>query len=284
MTSSVFSRLNFISHEAEHIATLSYSITTGFSMPDKIIDAALAEVKRTSDISQDVLKSGAYLYPPKGRTRRHDPYLEQRLTSVQGIFYFAAHKDLWKPFRARAGATISLGLGVTSAMFFFTYVPQMAVMAITSGPLAAISAGVLVLSESSTITNLLARSFLVEEALIDTFDGTLVARGQESLVAEGRQLKPNSGGMDAIARLGKAISRPFTKMSPQSLFRSLLYLPLNLIPMVGTVLYITAQGRRIGPKLHARYFQLKGWNSRQQDEWLAKHKAAYTGYENFHTT
>lgn len=163
-------------------------------------------------------------------------------------------------------------------MFFFTYVPQMAVMAFTNGPLAALSAGFLVLSESSTITTLLSRTFLVEEALIDTFDGTLVARGQESLVAEGRQLKPKSGGMDAIARLGKAFSKPFTRLNPQSLLRSLLYLPLNLIPVVGTVLYITVQGKRVGPRLHARYFQLKGWGTKQQDEWLAKNQAAYTGY------
>lgn len=196
----------------------------------------------------------------------------------KGIFYFIAHKDLRRPFVSRAGATVSLGLGVTSAMFFFTYVPQMAIMALTSGPIAAISAGFLVLSESSAITNLLSRSFLVEEALVDTFDGTLVARGQESLVAEGRQLKPRSGGRDAIARLGKAISRPFTRLSPQSLLRSLIYLPLNLIPVVGTVLYITVQGKRVGPRLHARYFQLKGWSSQQQEEWLAKNKAAYTGY------
>lgn len=34
-------------------------------MPDKIVDAVLAEAKKTSDVSQDVLKSGAYLYPLK---------------------------------------------------------------------------------------------------------------------------------------------------------------------------------------------------------------------------
>ena len=93
---------------------------------------------------------------------------------------------------SRIGRTLSLGMGVTSFMFFFTYVPQMAIMAFTSGPLAAISAGLLVLTESATITNLLSRSFVVQDALIDTFDGTLVARGQEPLVAKGRQLNPRS--------------------------------------------------------------------------------------------
>ncbi|KAJ5732641.1 hypothetical protein N7493_004122 [Penicillium malachiteum] len=228
-------------------------------MSSHIKDAAIAEAKSVQEASKGVLKSGAYLYPFKG------------------IIFFATHKDLWGPFLARAGRTVSLGLGVTSFMFFFTYVPQMAVIAFTSGPLAAISAGLLVLSESATITNILSRSFLVEDALIDTFDGTLVARDQESLVAQGRQVKPRSGGLDAISRLGKVFSRPFSSFKPEVLIRSLLYLPLNLIPVVGTVIYVAVQGKKIGPGLHSRYFQLKGWNSKQRDEWVEKNRASYTG-------
>ncbi|KAJ5935457.1 hypothetical protein N7466_005004 [Penicillium verhagenii] len=228
-------------------------------MSSHIKDAAIAEVKSVQAASEGILRSGAYLYPFKG------------------IIFFATHKDLWGPFTARAGRTISLGLGVTSFMFFFTYVPQMAIMAFTSGPLAAISAAVLVLSESATLTNIFSRSFLVEDALIDTFDGTLIARNQESLVAQGRQVKPQSGSRGAVARLGKIFSRPFAKFKPQVLLRSLLYLPLNMIPVVGTVLYIAVQGKRIGPGLHTRYFQLKGWDSAQQEEWIAKNRGGYTG-------
>ncbi|KAJ5128617.1 hypothetical protein N7448_002333 [Penicillium atrosanguineum] len=227
-------------------------------MSDKVKDAVIAEANSVRAASQDVVKSGAYLYPFKG------------------IIFFATHKGLWGPFASRAGRTISLGLGVTTAMFFFTYVPQMAVMALTSGPLAAVSAAILVLSESSAITNLLSRSFLLEDALLDTFDGTLIARNQEPLLAQGRQIKPQSGGRTAAARLGKMLSRPFTRLKPQALLRSLIYLPLNLIPVVGTVLYIAVQGKRAGPMLHARYFQLKGWNSEQQGEWVTKHRGAYT--------
>ncbi|KAJ6017603.1 hypothetical protein N7451_000982 [Penicillium sp. IBT 35674x] len=228
-------------------------------MSNHIKDAAIAEAKSVRAASEGVLKSGAYLYPFKG------------------IIFFATHKDLWGPFTARAGRTITLGLGVTSFMFFFTYVPQMALMAFTSGPIAAISAAVLVLSESATLTNIFSRSFLCEDALIDTFDGTLIARQQESLVAQGRQVRPQSAGRDAVARLGKLFSKPFSRFKPQVLLRSLLYLPLNMIPVVGTVLYIAVQGKRVGPGLHARYFQLKGWDSVQRDEWVAKNRAAYTG-------
>lgn len=70
--------------------------------------------------------------------------------------------------------------------------------------MAALTTVLLVLSESSTIVTLISRSFLLDEALLDVFDGTLLARNETAVVAEGRQL--NSSG-DAISKLGKLIKR-----------------------------------------------------------------------------
>ena len=50
----------------------------------------------------------------------------------------------------------------------------------------------------------------VFDSLVDTFDGTLVARGQTELVARERKVKSGGAG-DAIARLGKLVSKPFEK-------------------------------------------------------------------------
>ncbi|KAF7589797.1 hypothetical protein BBP40_003859 [Aspergillus hancockii] len=227
-------------------------------MDDKLKKALLEETSHAQAIAHDVAVSGAYLYP------------------VKGIIYFATHANVRRPFLSRVGQTVTLGLSVTSAMFFFTYMPQMAIMAFTSGPLAPISAVLLVLTESSTITNYLSRSFVLEEALTDTFDGTLIARGHESLVAEGRQLKPGAEG-DAMARLGKLVKRPLAQMKPQALLRTLIYLPLNFIPVVGTALYAYMQGKKLGPVAHSRYFQLKGWNEKEKDTWVENYRGAYTG-------
>ena len=101
---------------------------------------------------------------------------------------------------SRLAPTVSVGAGVVTSMFFFTYLPQVAMLALFEGPVAPISAIPLVLSESSTLFNVIARTFLIEDALIDTFDGTLVARDASSLVAEGRQMK---AGNDPIGKLGK---------------------------------------------------------------------------------
>jgi len=70
--------------------------------------------------------------------------------------------------------TVTTGISVTAFMFAFTYLPQAAALAFVNGPLAVISAIPLVLSESSTVTNLLARTFFIEDALIDTFDAVCV--------------------------------------------------------------------------------------------------------------
>jgi hypothetical protein len=191
------------------------------------------------------------------------------------VYFFISHRDLWKPLTSKLAPTLTLSVGITTFMFVFAYLPQMAVMAFTSGPIAAITAALLTLSESSTLINLLSRTFLVEDALIDTFDGTLLTRECTNLVEGGRQIK--SGG-DNIARLGKLIKKPFARFTPNAIIRYLIYLPLNFIPIVGTAIFILLQGKRAGPAAHTRYFQLKEWNKRQRELHIEEHRGGYTAF------
>lgn len=138
------------------------------------------------------------------------------------MYYLATHPDLYKPLLSRLTPTLTLGVGVTTLMFLFTYLPQVAVLVWTSGPLAALSTMLLVLSESSTLTMFLSRFLLSDDALIDTFDGTLVAKGQPELVAKERQVKSGGAGA-AFGRLGKLVSKPLAKFSPQALIRYFMY-------------------------------------------------------------
>lgn len=228
-------------------------------MADKFKESAKEEVAAVSRIAQEVLKSGTYFYP------------------IRGIFYLLSHKDLRKPLFARLVPTMSLGLGITTFMFAFTYLPQLAVLVFTSGPIAALTTILLVLSESSTLTMVLSKALLIEDSLIDTFDATLVAKGQTALVEKDRQVK-GSGFGDAVSRLGKLASKPFAKFTPKAIVRYFMYLPLNFIPVVGTVMFVVLQGRRYGPHAHSRYFQLKGMSKMQQQRWVDEKKGAYTGF------
>lgn len=128
-------------------------------------------------------------------------------------------------------------------------------------------------SESSTIFSVLSKNFLIDEALLDTFDGTLLSQDLTSLVSTERQVK---SGSDPAAKLGKIITKPFARFSPKAIIRYFMYLPLNFIPVVGTVMFVVLQGRKFGPTAHARYFQLKKMDKRQREEFIAKRKAAYT--------
>jgi hypothetical protein len=146
---------------------------------------------------------------------------------------------------------MSLSVGVIAFMFIFIYLPQLAVLVFVNGPLAAFTTILLTLSESSTIITLLSRTFLIQDALVDTFDGVLVARNQTAILSEGRQL--NAGNFnDPIAKLGKLVKSPFEKFTPTALVRYVMYLPLNFIPVVGTVIFVLLQGRSRGNSVHTR--------------------------------
>lgn len=102
---------------------------------------------------------------------------------------------------------------------------------------------------------------------------TLIEKNEANIVAEGRDLK--SGG-DAMARLGKLLKKPLLRFTPDAIIRYFMYLPLNFIPAVGTVIFLILQGRKFGPLSHARYFQLKRMSNHQQSEFVEQRRGAYT--------
>lgn len=162
-------------------------------------------------------------------------------------------------------------------MFLFTYLPQAALLTLVNGPLAVVSTVALVLSESSTITNVIARGLFIDEALVDTFDGTLLTCSMTPLVSHGRTVK-GSSAVDAVSRLGKLAKKPFERFTPSAIIRYFMYLPLNMIPVVGTILFIVLQAKRLGPLAHARYFQLKGMGKREKEEWIETRGPQYTSF------
>lgn len=128
-------------------------------------------------------------------------------------------------------------------MFAFTFLPQLAVLVFVNGPFAVVSTTLLVLSESSAIINMAARGWMLQDAILDTFDGTLVSRNATAIVSEGREVK---SGRDPMQRLGKVLKNPFEKFGPTAMIRYLIYLPLNFIPIVGTVAFVFFQGKFSG--------------------------------------
>ncbi|POR32547.1 Outer spore wall protein RRT8 [Tolypocladium paradoxum] len=255
--------------------TRSSRVVDSFS--EKAQEVLKEDYGKARTVAVDALKSRAYLYP------------------IKGIFYFLTHRSLWKPFLSRLGPYVTLSVSVIGAMFAVAYLPQLAVLVLVNGPLAVVSTVLLVLNESSTIINIVSRNWILHDALLDTFDGTLVSRNRAGMVSEGRELK---AGSDPMQRLGKILKSPFERFGPKALVRHVMYLPLNFIPVVGTVMFIFFQGehhllpsrlgvcyiltdvsgRNRGKLVHGRYFQLKKWSSSQRSAWLEKHAGPYTAF------
>jgi len=223
-----------------------------------VLSYSAEDFNKAKSLAHSAAKSGAYLYPIKVSTILHcglsfsrglNVNNAEELTNCQGIFYFLSHRALWKPLLSKLVPTMTLSVGVIAFMFIFTYLPQLTVLVFVNGPLAAFTTILLTLSESSTLITLLSRTFLIQDALVDTFDGVLVARNETAVLSEGRQLK---AGGDPIAKLGKLMKSPFEKFTPTALIRYVMYLPLNFIPVVGTVIFVLLQGRTRGNSVHTR--------------------------------
>ncbi|KAL2183444.1 hypothetical protein L209DRAFT_759044 [Thermothelomyces heterothallicus CBS 203.75] len=226
-------------------------------LADKAKEVVKEEYDKAKLLLNDAARSGSYMYP------------------IKGIFYLISHPELWKPLRSRLLPYLTLYSSVLGSMFFFTYLPQLAVMAFTNGPLAVFTTALLILNESSTITGILSKNYVLQDAILDTFDGTLLARNKGDVVAEGREVKTRG---DSIQRLGKALKKPFRCFSINELIRYVVYLPLNFVPVVGTVTFLLLRGRSRGESVHDRYFQLKGWTSSKRSKWLKDHKGPYTAF------
>ncbi|PSR77775.1 hypothetical protein BD289DRAFT_377472 [Coniella lustricola] len=224
------------------------------SVGTRATEVAKEDLSKARVLVNDAARSGSYMY---------------------GIVYFFSHRSLWKPFWNKLAPMLTLSAGVLAGMFAFTYLPQLAIMVFVDGPVAVLSTVLLVLNESSTIVSSVSRSWVLQDALLDTFDGTLVAKNATNLVKNGRELK---SGSDPMAKLGKILKSPFERFSPKALIRYLMYLPFNFIPIVGTAVFVGLQGRTRGKSVHDRYFQLKSWSRSQREDWLQEHVGAYTAF------
>ncbi|KAH8423315.1 EI24 domain-containing protein [Aspergillus melleus] len=229
-------------------------------MATQLRNFILAEIQKFRLTAKDVVTSRTWWYP------------------FQGLIYLSTHEPLRRPFLSRLGQTITLGVGITTGMFFFTYLPQTALLSLTSGPWAPISAAFLVISESASLTTFVARSWSLRDDLTDTFDATLLEKGADELVKEGRYVQPRASGRDVVRRLGKMVKEPAERLRPRALLNAVILLPLNLVPVVGTAVYVWLQGQRAGPVAHRRWFQLKGWDERRVAEWVRERRAGYTGF------
>ena len=150
-------------------------------------------------------------------------------------------------------------------------------MAIFHGPFAWVNGAFLVLGEGSAIVALLFEAFFVDECLVDVFDAVLVNEGYQDLVARSRIVDPEAG--DPVKQLGKpTVSAVYSPFSFRQIIEFIIFLPLNLIPVAGTPMFIILTGYRAGPFQHWRYFKLLALTKKERNTFIKKRKLKYTWF------
>jgi hypothetical protein len=87
------------------------------------------------------------------------------------MYYYASHRFLWPLLRGRVLPCMILSIIVFVNLFLWTYLPQVAFLAIFYGrALAWVNGVFLVLGEGATIIAILFEAFFVDETLVDIFD------------------------------------------------------------------------------------------------------------------
>ena len=140
-----------------------------------------------------------------------------------------------------------------------------------------VNAALLVLGEGAAIVALLFEAFFVDETLVDVFDAVLIKEGHEYLVATSRLI--DQDGRTPVERLGKpTASAVYSPFSIRQIAEFILFLPLNLIPVVGIPLFLILTGYRAGPLHHWRYFKLLGMNKKQKQRATRLRRTSYTWF------
>jgi len=232
-------------------------------MADNIKAEIQAQAQKAAEIGKDAILSRAYLYP------------------LQGIYYAATHGSVYGPIKEQVVPRLVLSVVVLVVLFATVYVPQSLALSLFSGPLGFISAVPLVVSESNFLIQLLSGLFLTDKRDL-LFDTVLLDKDLSALVSTGRNLPSGGGGGGkggkAIGKMTAKLTSPLQKFSPEALVKYLLTIPLNSIPAVGTVLFVTLNGRRAGPNFLARYFQLKQYSDATKKAEIDRRAGSLTAF------
>lgn len=140
-----------------------------------------------------------------------------------------------------------------------------------------VNAAFLVLGEGAAIVALLFEAFFVDEALVDVHDAVLINEGYSDLVASTRILDPD--GRDPVKQLGKpTTSAVYSPFSFRQILEFIIFLPLNLIPVAGTPMFLIITGYRAGPFHHWRYFKILDFTKKERQAFVKKRQLKYTWF------
>ena len=112
---------------------------------------------------------------------------------------------------------------------------------------------------------------------MDVFDAVLINEGHTELIASCRVINPD--GKDPVKQLGKpTVSAVYSPFSFRQIAEFIIFLPLNLIPVAGTPMFLILTGYRAGPLQHWRYFKLLDLTKKERNAFIKSRQLRYTWF------
>ncbi|KAF7965230.1 hypothetical protein HWV62_44915 [Athelia sp. TMB] len=217
------------------------------------------QTKEGKEILIDIAKSHAFIYP------------------LQGIYYSLRHPSLFASIKSQIYKSALTSLVITVLFFTLFYLPQVAFLAFTSGPLAFIAAIPVVLGEAALTSKFITKGLWLGDAHEKLFDTVLASQPSGApLVENAKNLSKSSAGRSS--KVGKLLLKPVQRFSPAELVRYAISLPLSVVPGLGTAFFLVYNGTKSGPNCHNRYFALKGQSGAERDAIVAQRRGAYASF------
>jgi Etoposide-induced protein 2.4 (EI24) len=179
---------------------------------------------------------------------------------LQGMYYFLRH-SLWKAFLWPIFWAIVFAIATFCILFPIAFVPQAIALSTVMTPFLGWPLAFLLTLIQMLLVILIFSAVVLLPITDKLFDQTLVLRGHGDLVA---------------ADNGMACCGCCSIVSILNLLVCIITLPLNLIPLVGTVLWLFLNGRLYTwDKFSHYHYELKRRNFRTQQQIVRNHWYAY---------
>uniref|UniRef100_K3WXQ8 Uncharacterized protein n=1 Tax=Globisporangium ultimum (strain ATCC 200006 / CBS 805.95 / DAOM BR144) TaxID=431595 RepID=K3WXQ8_GLOUD len=188
---------------------------------------------------------------------------------VAGMLYFVAHPKLWLTSLCPILMTIVVAAVSVVLLFSLGLYPQAELLEDAGVPsgLSWLLAVIMVIIEIFLVT--LIYSLVVIGCFMDKiFEQVLVNRGFGHLVE-------NESKHSSCMRACGACCRVSLWLRVVVLVTTL---PLNLIPLIGTLTWIWLNGTILAWEYHLYYFELKGYTYAEQKQFIDAHKAQYSSF------
>lgn len=189
--------------------------------------------------------------------------------ALKGIGYFMTHPRLWVTSLYPIVLTVVVAAASTIGLFALALHPQAELMEDAGVPagLSWLVAVIMVIVEIFLVT--LIYSLVVLGCFTDkVFEQVLHHRGHGALVENEKLHAGCCRACGACCRVSLWLR----------IVVLLVTLPLNLIPVVGTLAWIWLNGTILAWEYHLYYFEMKNFEYAQQKEFVDAHKAQYSAF------